>query len=415
MHRSAALRLLALAAGLAACRGDAGRLADAGGPADVIVRPPVVHLRAGEGAQLAAQVNDATGRAIGGAEITFSTATPRMIRVSPVGAVSSLGPVGEGSVTVASGSTHREVAVVVSAGVASTARVMTGNGQAGEAGSTLPEPVVVSVSDAFGNLVPRAEVRFTASAEGAPEPPVATTDAAGMARTVWTLGATAGPQTLTATVADASAIVEAVASPGRMASIDAVGSLVRRTSAGDTVPVRLRAADRHGNGVPGVVVAFAVERGGGMVAPARMETGADGLAQTRWATGTTAGLNVLRVRAIDVRDTTITLDLRTHGGAASAVRLVRGSGQRAASGATVATPPTIRVVDVHGNVVSAARVRFQASAGGTVEPPEAVTDENGEVRVGRWVLGGAGENILSVIVDGVADTLRVAAQARGGR
>jgi adhesin/invasin len=380
--------------------------------ADVVVRPPVVRLRAGDVAQLAAQANDSNGRAVGGAGITYSTTTPRMIRVSPAGAVSSLGPVGDGSITVASGSTSRVVPVVIAAGVANTARVNSGGGQSGEAGTTLPEPIIITVIDAFGNLVPRADVTFQASGGGSAEPSAATTDATGVARTVWSLGQTAGPQTLRAIAGDANVVVEATAVSGRMASIESVGALVRRTSAGDTVPVRLRAADRHGNGVSGVVVAFTVARGDGMVAPARVETGADGLAQTRWATGTTAGLNTLRARAIDVRDTTIVIELRTYGGAAATVRLIRGSGQRAATGAAVPVAPVVSVVDAHGNAVAAARVRFIASSGGTVEPPEAVTDDEGQVRVGRWVLGPSGANVLSVIVDGVADTLRVVAQAR---
>jgi hypothetical protein len=158
-------------------------------------------------------------------------------------------------------------------------------------------------------------------------------------------------------------------------------------------------------------MAFSVAGGGGSVAPARVETGADGLAQTQWLTGTDAGINVLAVRAIDVRDTTIRIDVRTHGGAPAAARLVRGGNQRAAVGAAVPVAPIIRVVDQYGNDVSTARVRFLASSG-SIEPAEAVTDDEGRVTVQRWVLGAPGLNTLSVLVDGVADTLRVTATAR---
>jgi hypothetical protein len=379
--------------------------------ADVIVRPASVRLRAGEAAQLLAQVNDSNGRPIGGAELTFSTVTPRMLRVSPAGAISAVGPVGDGLITVSSGSTHREVPVVITAGIASAARLTTGGAQQGEAGTTLPEPIVVSVTDAFGNAVSREDVRFQASGSGSADPTTATTDAAGIARAVWTLGENAGPQTLQASVGEASTILEALAVAGRMASIEPVGVLARRVSAGDSVLVRLRAADRHGNGVSGVVMAFSVSGGGGTVAPARVETGPDGLAQTRWVTGRSAGINVLAARAIDVRDTTIRIDVRTHGGAPAAVEIVRGGTQRAAVGAPVPVPPTVSVVDQYGNAVSAARIRFLASSG-SVEPAETVTDEAGRAAVQRWVLGTAGANTLSVIVDGVTDTLRVVATGR---
>jgi hypothetical protein len=378
--------------------------------ADVIVRPATIRLRAGEAAQLLAQVNDSNGRPIGGAELTFSTVSPRMLRVSPAGAISAVGPVGDGLITVSSGSTHREVPVVITAGIASAARLTTGGAQQGEAGTTLPEPIVVSVTDAFGNAVSRADVRFQASGSGTADPDTATTDAAGIARAVWTLGENAGPQTLQASVGEASTLVEALAVAGRMASIEPVGA-ARRVSAGDSVLVRLRAADRHGNGVSGVVMAFSVSGGGGTVAPARVETGPDGLAQTRWVTGRSAGINVLAARAIDVRDTTIRIDVRTHGGAPAAVEIVRGGTQRAAVGAPVPVPPTVSVVDQYGNAVSAARIRFLASSG-SVEPAETVTDEAGRAAVQRWVLGTAGANTLSVIVDGVTDTLRVVATGR---
>jgi adhesin/invasin len=404
-----ALSVVSIAAG--GCNG----WRDGPGPdaavADVIVRPAAVRIRAGEAAQLLAQVNDSTGRPIGGAELSFSTSTPRMVRVSPAGAISAVGPTGDGLITVSSGSTHRQVPVAISAGVASTARLTSGGGQQGEAGTTLPEPIVVTLTDAFGNAVSRADVRFDASGGGSIDPDTATTDATGVARVVWTLGETAGPQTLTASVGDASAAVEALAVSGRMASIEPVGVLARRVSAGDSVLVRLRAADRHGNGVSAVVMAFSVAGGGGSVAPARVETGADGLAQTQWLTGTDAGINVLAVRAIDVRDTTIRIDVRTHGGAPAAARLVRGGNQRAAVGAAVPVAPIIRVVDQYGNDVSTARVRFLASSG-SIEPAEAVTDDEGRVTVQRWVLGAPGLNTLSVLVDGVADTLRVTATAR---
>jgi hypothetical protein len=314
-------------------------------------------------------------------------------------------------ITVSSGSTHREVSVVITAGIASATRVTAGGGQSGEAGTTLPEPVVVTVTDAFGNPVSRADVQFQAPGGASAEPSSATTDADGVARTVWTLGADAGPQTLRASAGDASTVVEALAVSGRMASIEPVGVHARRVSAGDSVLVRLRAADRHGNGVSGVVMAFTVSTGGGSVGPARVETGGDGLAQTRWTTGTTAGINALAVRAIDVRDTTIRIDVRTHGGAPSAVELVRGGTQRAAIGAAVSVPPTVRVVDQYGNAVSAARVRFVADSG-SVEPAEAVTDEEGHAAVQRWVLGDTGENTLLVLVDGVVDTLRIVATGR---
>lgn len=405
-------RLTSLTVLLLACDSAPESASDAAPVADIVVRPAVIRLRSGEAAQLAAQANDSNGRPIGGADLAYTTTTPRVVRVSPAGAVSAVGPVGDGLITVASGSTHRQLPVIITAGAPSAARVESGGGQSGEAGTTLPAPVVLVVTDAFGNPVPRTEVRFEASAGGVAEPATATTDPTGFARTVWTLGTIAGPQTLHATAGEAAAVLEASAVSGRMAAIEAVGELVRRVSAGDTVPVRLRVTDRHGNGVSGAIVAFSVRSGGGAVAPTRIETGADGLAQTRWVTGTSAGLNALAARTIDVRDTTIQVDVRTFGGPAASVVLVRGNNQRGAVGRAVAVAPSVRVNDRYGNAVSAARVRFVTGDSGVVEPPELVTDDSGRATVARWVLGRRGENVLRIVVDGVTDTLRVTAQGR---
>ena len=67
------------------------------------------------------------------------------------------------------------------------------------AGSRLKDTVWVTVTDAFGNPIPKAQVVFTASA-GTLTSARVTTDARGRAATRWTLGKAAGSQTLNAAV-----------------------------------------------------------------------------------------------------------------------------------------------------------------------------------------------------------------------
>lgn len=55
----------------------------------------------------------------------------------------------------------------------------------------------------------------------------------------------------------------------------------------DSVVVRVE--DRHGDGVPGVEVAFAVTSGGGSVSPATVTTDAQGLARVEWTLGPVVG------------------------------------------------------------------------------------------------------------------------------
>jgi adhesin/invasin len=72
------------------------------------------------------------------------------------------------------------------------------------AGRALPKPVAVVVTDAYGNVIPDAQVVFTTTG-GSAAPARIMTDAKGQAATRWTLGPAAGDQVLTATVRGTSA------------------------------------------------------------------------------------------------------------------------------------------------------------------------------------------------------------------
>ncbi|MBK8059754.1 MAG: Ig-like domain-containing protein [Gemmatimonadetes bacterium] len=318
---------------------------------------------------------------------------------------------GHDSVIVSSGPLRRAVAVTVSAGRPSVIDIVTGERQSGVAGGALTEPVVARVRDAYGNAVVRSSVNFRAESGGNAVPATATTDATGSARVLWTLGPLAGTQSLVVVADSASATVEATARAGVMVRVADLEPIVRRTNAGDTVAVRLRALDGFGNGVAGVVFAFSVAAGGGEVVPPRVESDSTGLVETRWRTGTDAGPNALQVRAIQVRDTTFRLVVRTIGGVPVAVQLVSGDGQRAAAQTAVRRPPVVRVVDRHGNPVSAVHIRFIAALPSQVQPQELVTDDRGEATPREWILGAPGEQLLLVVAQGVRDTLRVRARA----
>jgi hypothetical protein len=85
----------------------------------------------------------------------------------------------------------------VSAGAATTLILMSGGGQSAAGGATLAAPIVVKVSDNFGNGIAGVTVSFTpAATNGTANPTSAVTTAGGTAQTNWTIGGTAGPQTL---------------------------------------------------------------------------------------------------------------------------------------------------------------------------------------------------------------------------
>lgn len=397
---------------LSACYEGVEAKGPAAAPREIVVRPSAVLIRAGETAQLSAQVNDSTARPIGGASVAFATDSMTVIRVSSLGLISTVGPVGRDSVIVTSGTLRRVVPVSVSAGVPRRLDIVAGGDQVGSVASTLGEAMTVRVSDAFGNPVARAPVQFSVQSGGTVEPNPVSTDASGLARASWSLGPIAGRQSMEVRSDSASAVIEATALPGPLARLERLGQVTRRVNAGDTLRIRLRATDDHGNGVARAIVAFTVTEGGGDVSPSRLETGEDGVAEARLITGRVAGRNTLKVVVSEVHDITQTIELRTFAGAPARLTLIAGANQRAPAGSAVRTPPSVRVFDAYGNVVAGMLVRFSASAGGTVEPQEALTDARGVVSVRRWTLGSAGENTLAVACDALSDTLRVVARAR---
>jgi hypothetical protein len=76
-----------------------------------------------------------------------------------------------------------------------TIEIVSGDAQSGSGGVALPAPIVVRMLDKHGDPVEGAPVAFV-PLSGSASPSTATTDASGLAQTTWTLGGTAGAQSL---------------------------------------------------------------------------------------------------------------------------------------------------------------------------------------------------------------------------
>jgi hypothetical protein len=184
---------------LAGCQPEPPRTA-AVVPAEVVVRPASVTLTAGESQQLSAQVNDAVGRPIGGAAISFETGDSRIIRVSAAGLASSTGVASSARVVVSSGGRQTNVPITVMPGLAARLERIEGDGQVGTVNGALPRRVAVRVADSFGNPDTGTRVQFSTEDGGAVVPTIATADEIGVASGAWTLGPKAGIQRVTASV-----------------------------------------------------------------------------------------------------------------------------------------------------------------------------------------------------------------------
>jgi Bacterial Ig-like domain (group 1)/Bacterial Ig-like domain (group 3) len=173
---------------------------------------------------------------------------------------------------------------------------VSGDGQTAPAGTGLPEPLVVRVTDAFGNPIHDVAVTWTTDGGGDVSEATTVTGPDGLASVRRTLGPTAGSQQTLATAqglagspvtfthtatAGAAAVLELVSGDGQSAAVG--------TPLAD--PLVVRAHDAGGNPVAGLAVAWVVGEGGGSLAPATSTTAADGSASTLWTLGAAPGRN----------------------------------------------------------------------------------------------------------------------------
>jgi 5-hydroxyisourate hydrolase-like protein (transthyretin family) len=165
---------------------------------------------------LVVSVSDAFGNPVSGVQVTFAApASGASATLSATSVVTNGG--GAASVTATANGTAGSYAVTATvsglapasfaltnvAAAPATIAIVSGNDQSAAVGAPFANPLVVSVSDAFGNPVSGVEVRFAAPASGASATLSATsvvTDGSGTASVTATANGTAGSYVVTATV-----------------------------------------------------------------------------------------------------------------------------------------------------------------------------------------------------------------------
>ena len=167
-----------------------------------------------------------------------------------------------------------------------------GDAQTGTVGAALTDELRVVVTE-DGAPSPGVDVTF-ATTDGSVAPTTATTDASGIASTVWTLGEEAGGQDATATLAGATGSPQtftATGTPDVALNLVTVsgGDQSGRVGEAAPAPLVLRVTDQFGNGVAATAVGFAVTAGDANAAPGNANTDATGSAQTTITFGATAG------------------------------------------------------------------------------------------------------------------------------
>jgi alpha-tubulin suppressor-like RCC1 family protein len=314
------------------------------------------------------------------------------------------------SVTAIPGSPLDFSATAIS-GAAVAVKKVFGDGQTAPVGSALTDSVVVQVVDEFGNGVPGKNLSWVLGGSGGSvAPDIGTTDATGRAFTRWSLGPTAGQQTLTAAVSGFPPIsFKAQALALQPARLDIVTQ--PQAAAASGVPLSpqpvVRLEDGLGNPVSqsNVDVTVTITSGGGALSGnTTVVTNSSGVAAftdltlsgsigQRTLLFTSSGLQAIASAPINLR-----------AGPAAALTPQGGNGQSAPVGTAVAVSPSVKVTDASGNPVPGFTVAFAiAAGGGSVTGASPVTDAGGIAAVGSWRLGPAkGNNSLTATAPGLS-------------
>ncbi|MGK2963005.1 MAG: leishmanolysin-related zinc metalloendopeptidase [Gemmatimonadaceae bacterium] len=196
----------------------------------------------------------------------------------------------------------------------------------GTAGIVLSPQTSFVVKDGNGNTMGGVSITIAVTAGGGTLANAPTQTAAGAPTPVgqWTLGTVAGVNSVTVTVAGLAPLVITVnGRPGPPASVAFISGLDQTALAGNLLPTApvAQVRDQFNNGVPGVVVLFAVVDGEGFLSSSSVTTNASGNALApQWRLGKSAIPQTLRATAgafsANLSATVSTdylIDLRFHG------------------------------------------------------------------------------------------------------
>lgn len=370
--------------------------------------------------QLSVSATDAAGKAVSGKSVNFSvaagggqvSATQAVTDVTGRAKVTwTLGPTAGSAQTVeahaaSDGHLIGQFGATVTAGTPATIAALQGDSQAVTAGLAVPVAPKVKVTDQFGNLVTGHGVTFQVTAGGGSVTGgSATTDAAGTAAlTSWTLGDSAGSNTVTATVAGTSLNRKFTATGLRpVLTLSTPPSSTAQSGVILAQQPVVQVTDGQGNAVPlgnRLVTASITGGGDSVLGTSPVATDSTGLATfTDLAVAGPVGSPTMTFSSpgmVSVTSSAITLGA----GPAAVVNVYDGNNQTTVAGFPVAVPPAVQLTDQQGNPIPGHGVTFAVTqGGGSITGASQTTDAQGIARVGSWTLGPSnGTNQLTATV-----------------
>src|SRR5205807_2221790 len=291
------------------------------------------------------------------------------------------------------------------AGAAATIAANSATSQSATAGTTVPTPPSVIVTDANGNPVAQVAVTFAvAPGNGTITGASQTTNASGVATGgSWSLSATACPNTLTASSSGLSGspvTFSAAGTAGTAATVAANSASSQSATAGpQSFPTRRSSdLDANGNPVAQVAVTFAVAPGNGTITGASQTTNASGVATGgSWSLSATACPNTLTASSSGLSGSPVTFSAAGTAGTAATVAANSASSQSATAGPQSFPTRRSSDLDANGNPVAQVAVTFAVAPGnGTITGASQTTNASGAATVGSWTLSAtAGSNTLT--------------------
>jgi hypothetical protein len=295
--------------------------------------------------------------------------------------------------------------------------MVSGDSQQGPAGAALAAPLVVEVTDAFGNPIPDVPITWSPEGGGSVSETSTATDAQGQSSVVRTLGPSAGEQTTLAIsqeLAGSPVVFNHTATAGNPSGVRVVSGDDQRGSPGATLtlPLVVEVVDGSGNPVVSAAVTWVVTAGGGSLDPPTGTTDEIGRSSTTWTLGPSVGANTAQAIVSGVGQATFTATASA--GDPDDIVIVSGNDQRGQAGTRLANDLVVRVVDEEDNPVSGVTVTWRVeSGGGSVAPRTGTTGGDGSASTG-WTLGApVGEQRVEASAPG-AGSVRFEATAMAG-
>jgi hypothetical protein len=263
--------------------------------------------------------------------------------------------------------------------------------------------VTVYVRDQFGNPLKDKAVTLVISPPGSYfiDQPTSLTNAQGLV-TGGFASLSAGVKTITAKVLDSGASLDKGATvqvtPLAASQMSLVGGNNQTCNLQSAVPkpLRVKVADRNGNGVPNYEVKFTVQSGGGNIhEPPPIRTDENGIASATFVGGSATGQSQIWAEAKNssnaaLNNSPVILIANAINNPSRNLQEAGGNAQKGEVGQILPEPLLVRVTDKDGNPVAGKAVRFDVTfGGGTVNERSTITinsDVFGEARV-TWRLG----------------------------